>query len=129
MTSKIFVDWLHKLDNKFKLQRQKVAMILVNSPSHPYVKNLKAMKLYFLLPNTTSETQPMDQGVIQNLKVHYRKHVVTARLKCQAEKKDSQVSILDALHFIKKAWSDVKPESIFNCFLHVVYNEKISVCK
>jgi hypothetical protein len=41
-------------------------MIVDNCPAHPHVKGLKSMKLVFLPPNTTSVTQPMDQGVIRN---------------------------------------------------------------
>ena len=55
-------------------------MIVDNCPAHPKVQGLKAIKLIFLPPNTTSKTQPMDQGVIQNLKLHYRKLVILQQL-------------------------------------------------
>ena len=32
------------------------------------------IKLVYLPPNTTSEVQPLDLGIIQNTKVHYRKY-------------------------------------------------------
>jgi hypothetical protein len=57
-------------------------MIVDNCPAHPHVKGLKSMKLVFLPPNTTSVTQPMDQGVIRNLKLHYRK-LVCVCIPCQ----------------------------------------------
>ena len=125
MTSEVFTEWLHKMDKKFHTQKRNVAMIVDNCPAHPHVKNLKAIKLYFLPPNTTSVTQPMDQGVIQNLKVHYRKFVVASHLKAIDEKKDVQLTILGALHYIKQAWDAVKPETVSNCFFHVIYNEKL----
>ena len=37
-------------------------MIVGNCPAHPEASGLKAIKLQFLLPNTISCTQPMDQG-------------------------------------------------------------------
>jgi hypothetical protein len=36
----------------------------------------QTLNYVFFPPNTTSLTQPMDQGVIQNFKVQYRKHVL-----------------------------------------------------
>ena len=47
-----------------------VAFVIDNCPAHPHIDNLKAIKLYFLPPNTTSKTQPMDQGVVSSLKAN-----------------------------------------------------------
>ena len=61
----LFDEWLHELDHKFEMQRRKVVMIVNNCPAHPEVSGLKAINLQFLLPNTTSWTLSMDQGVIR----------------------------------------------------------------
>ena len=45
-------------------------MIVDNYSAHPEIGSLKAIKLCFLSPNTTS--QPMYQGVIRSLKAQYR---------------------------------------------------------
>ena len=76
MTSDIFEDWLRKLDKKFAREGRKVLMLVDNCPAHPKTQNLKAVTLKFLPLNTTSCLQPMDQGIIQNLKVLYRGLVV-----------------------------------------------------
>ena len=55
-------------DNKFEGQNRNVLMILNNCYAHPEIGSLKAMKLCFLPPNTTSISQPMNQGVIRSLK-------------------------------------------------------------
>ena len=47
--------------------RRNVAFVIDSCPPHTYIDNLKAIKLYFLPPNTTSKTQPMDQGVISKI--------------------------------------------------------------
>ena len=47
-----------------------------NCPAHTHIENLKSIKLFFLPPNTTSTTQPMNQGVIRSLKAKYRKNTV-----------------------------------------------------
>ncbi len=75
MTSGIFMTWLYKLDRMFGRQKRKIALVIDNCPSHPHVK-LENIKLVFLPPNTTSKTQPMDQGIIQSFKCHYRTHYV-----------------------------------------------------
>ena len=46
------------------MQERKLVMIVDNCPAHAEVSGLKAINLQFLPPNTTSCTQPMDQGVI-----------------------------------------------------------------
>ncbi|XP_052281042.1 tigger transposable element-derived protein 4-like [Dreissena polymorpha] len=43
-----------------------------NAPSHPNIQ-LTNIKLQFFPPSTTSLCQPMDQGIIQTVKLKYRK--------------------------------------------------------
>lgn len=93
-------------------------MIVDNCPAHPKVKGLKAIELTFLPPNTTSHTQPMDQGVIKNLKTHYRKQVILRQLQAADKKEELQITILDALRQLRQSWSMVTPTTIANCFRH-----------
>ena len=72
----LFEEWVWKLDRKFLSQGRNVALVIHNCHAHPHVENLKAIKLFFLSPNTTSITQPMVQGVIRSLKAKYRTNVV-----------------------------------------------------
>ena len=60
MDSKIFVEWVRKLDRRFTTAERKVALVIDNCPSHPHVINdLSAIDIIFLPPNTTSILQPM----------------------------------------------------------------------
>lgn len=118
MTSEIFTDWIVKLDKKFQRQQRKVAMIVDNCPAHPKVKGLKNTTLVFLPPNTTSKTQPCDQGIIQNIKVHYRRRVVMKQISAAEKKIDFNISILDALRLVQRSWYAVTPTTISNCFRH-----------
>jgi transposase-like protein len=119
MNGDIFTEWLKKLDRKFHCQGRKVAMILDNCRAHPKVQGLKSIKLFFLPPNTTSITQPMHQGIIQNLKVQYRHKLVTRGIIPAVEKKVKfQWSILDAMDALCDAWKAVKPQTVANCFRH-----------
>ena len=60
------VGWMGKClkSGSFAFEGRIVAFVIDSCPAHPHIFNLKSIKLYFLPPNTTSKTQPMDQGVI-----------------------------------------------------------------
>lgn len=72
MDSALFEEWVRELDRKFVREGRKIALIVDNCPAHPHIEGLDTIQLVLLPPNTTSKTQPMDQGVIRSLKVHYR---------------------------------------------------------
>ncbi|XP_065651003.1 tigger transposable element-derived protein 4-like [Hydra vulgaris] len=98
MDSKIFTDYVRRLDAKFNAEGRKVALIIDNCPAHPNVENLKAIELVFLPPNTTSKTQPMDQGVIRALKTFYRTNVVRRQIKyIDVGKTTPNINILKAM--------------------------------
>ena len=71
-----WMEWGRELDRKFLSEGRNVALVINNYHAHPHTENLKAIKLFFLPPNTTSITQPMDQDVIRSLKAKYRTNVV-----------------------------------------------------
>ena len=53
-----------------------------------------------LLANATSKLQPMDQGIINNVKTLYRNKMLS-KLICLLDRgADSTVTLLDALHYI-----------------------------
>lgn len=64
VTSEIFTEWVKKLWKKMLWMKRKFALIMDNCPAQPYIAGLKAVEHVFLLPNTTSKTQPMNQGSI-----------------------------------------------------------------
>ena len=61
-----------ELDGQQVVQEGKLSLIKDNFTAHPFLKGLQGIEMIFLLPNTTSKTQPMDQGVIRILKAFYR---------------------------------------------------------
>ena len=63
MTAELFEEWVRELDRKFSAAKRKIALIIDNCTAHPHVEQLASIELIFLPPNTTSHTQPMDQGV------------------------------------------------------------------
>ena len=72
----IVEEWVRKLDQKFRREGRKISLLIDNCPAHPSVSDLTNDQLVFLLPNTTSVLQPMDQVVIRSLKAHYRGRVI-----------------------------------------------------
>ena len=95
MDSTLFEQWVRELDVKFLKEKRKVVLIIDNCPAHPTICNLTNVKLIFLPPNTTSVSQPMDQGVIRCLKTHYRRRLVRRMLQCLDKGKDlPKISIL-----------------------------------
>ena len=63
----MFEEWVQELDQKFSSEGRSVVLVKDYCPAHPHIENLKAT-LFFLPPNTTPITQPMDQGAVRSLK-------------------------------------------------------------
>ena len=72
MTSRIVLEWLGLLDNRMREQERHILLLVDNVSSHcrPAGTPLTNVRLEFLPKNTTSILQPLDQGIITNLKQH-----------------------------------------------------------
>ena len=117
MDSTLFEEWVREQDPKFEREGRKVAFIVDNCPAHPTISNLKAINLVFLPPNTTSKTQPMDQGFIGSLKAYYRATCVRKILDAVDNGKPKlNFSVLDGMIILVEAWNKVKKETVQNCF-------------
>ena len=117
MTSDLFEEWIHELDQKFQREDRKIALIADNCPAHPDINHLKTIELVFLPSNTASNTQPMDQGVIWSLKSKCR--ILSVRRIISALENDEDMpsfSVLDAMKMLVLAWESVTEETIINCF-------------
>ena len=125
MDSTLFEEWVRELDVKFLKEKRKVVLIIDNCPAHPAIGNLTNVKLIFLPPNTTSVSQPMDQGVIRCLKAHYRRRLVRRMLQCLDKGKDlPKISILQALQILVASWNDVTEATIVNYFKKAKISEQ-----
>ena len=113
MDSDLFEDWVREQDKKFERGNRKVLLIVDNCPAHPEIGGLKAIELCFLPPNTTSITQPMDQGVIRSLKAKYRSRMTQQIIKAiDANKSIPKVNVLDAMKMLTLCWEDVTEETV-----------------
>ena len=117
MDGNLFTEWVRQLNNKFVAEGRKIALIINNCPAHREIDNFQAVELIFLPPNTTSKTQPMDQGVIRSLKAHYHPKVVKRYIASIDTKKGiPSINILNAMSLLVDAWDRVRAATIKNCF-------------
>ena len=125
MTGEILDAILTKLNQKFSSQSRNVALLLDNAgwvSSSRVKRKYSHIKLIFLPPNTTFKLQPLDVGIIQNFKVHYK----TLLLRYVLSKIDhttltgaeivKTVDVLKAMRWVAQAWDSVKQKTIVKCF-------------
>ena len=100
-----------------RAQNRKVLLIMDNAPSHGHPE-LSHVKIHFLPPTTTSHLQPLDAGIIQCFKGHYRRSHLRHIVDLMDNNKPPAVLVNEAIRFIKKAWDSVSVETIRNCWYH-----------
>ena len=121
----LFEDWVREIDRQFTKERRNIVLFVENCLARPTINNLVSIELIFLPPNTTSNLQPMDQGVIRSLKAHYRALSVRKWIDAiEKEKPLPEFSVLDAMPMLDVAWGKVKAETIGNCFAKAGISEK-----
>ena len=119
MTSSIFEAWLQKWNSKLARSGRKIVLFVDNCTAHPHIQGLEFIELVFLPPNTTSEIQPCDQGIIKTLKTYYRKIMVQRLLRALSSGStmaEYKITLLDGIQILQKAWEMVTPATISNCF-------------
>lgn len=70
----------------------------------------------------------MDQGIIQNVKVHYRKRLLRRRIAAIDSDSEFKFNLLDAVFILDKAWEDVTATTISNCFRKAGFTFGEQVC-
>lgn len=113
---------------------RKVALIMDNFSGHqaavaelegmPEAFQLQHVTVIWLPSNSTSKTQPLDQGVIASFKANYRKLWLQYLLDEYNEGREglTSMNILKAIRWSIRAWHEVTPETIHNCWMHSYLN-------
>ncbi|KAL7977839.1 hypothetical protein Chor_010791 [Crotalus horridus] len=122
MTPAIFSEWLQKFNEEVKQQERRVALFVTQCAAHPYAE-LSNVQMVFMPPHV-AWLPPLEQGVVQNFKCHYRRRMLThllvkdhGRASSPSTGQLSQfLSLLDAVHLVVQAWSEVCPQTIANSF-------------
>jgi hypothetical protein len=103
---------LQWLDNKMRGANRKVLLLLDNFSGHKLgvelvreKQGLLNARVEWLLPNTTSHWQPLDQGIIASFKTIYRKEWILYMLRQYKANKDlnKTVNLLKAIQWTRKA--------------------------
>jgi DDE superfamily endonuclease/Tc5 transposase DNA-binding domain len=122
MTSTIFFNWMNQLNDRMQKENRKILLILDNAPVHNINSTFSNVQLYFLPPTTTSQIQPLDQGIIRSFKANYRKFFMR-NLTLNDEKDGTcyanllkNTKLKDILSLIIEAWNCMSAETITNCF-------------
>jgi hypothetical protein len=111
-----FVPAVRKRMQQLNLEA-KALLILDNAPGHPddLSSDDKKIVVMFLPPNVTPLVQPMDQNVIQAVKLHYRKCLlkrVVASEDADIGAELKRVNLNDVVIRLAEAWENVRPELI-----------------
>jgi hypothetical protein len=121
MRSGIMAEWLYSFYRHISKERQ-VLLLLDNFSAHilglelaPAPPNIKVI---FFPANATSIYQPLDQGIIQNLKHQYRKKWMLWMINILDRGLDPQekMSLNYTLRWITQAWRGISEETTQNCF-------------
>ena len=131
MTSELFKEWLLSLDQEMRQQRRKILLFTDNCSAHTKAAQniqLRNVELIFLPPNSTSRSQPLDQGIIRSFKANYRKRVMLKILaafdsgKLKRGDDTNFIDLMEATVLTHAAWQAVTPTVISNCFRHAGFS-------
>ena len=121
MTRYIFSEWLHHFDDYITRKKNRpVLLLLDNVASHfpSNVDDLKCVKLHYLPPNTTSQLQPLDAGIIKAFKAWYRRSQLKRLIQLLEDGKKPDINLREALCYIAVAWKTISTTTISNCWKH-----------
>lgn len=115
--------------------RKRVALIWDNCPGHKIVNKHSNIDIFYLPKNSTSRTQPCDQGILRCLKISYKHDLVmkvldvvenweerrtqgkSQRKGCAGLMFGYPAHLLDAADLIFDGWQKFSTETIVNCWL------------
>ncbi|KAG7171500.1 Tigger transposable element-derived protein 4-like 1 [Homarus americanus] len=119
MTSSIFESWVRQLDEQYQNLNRNIIILVDSCPAHPHVDDLNSVQLIFLPKDSTSQLQPVEQGVIQNLKTVYRRSVLERLIEYNEKGQEYEITLLEAMGLLEGAWKQIKTELIVKSFKQV----------
>lgn len=128
MDRKIFSQWFHETfvpavrkELKKKKLPLKAILIIDNAPSHPsdVILSSDGIQALFLPPNVTALIQPMDQGILESIKRHYRHALLVSLLnECENDSMEAMLKVWKAINLrdvvfqTAEAWNKVENATI-----------------
>jgi len=95
-------------------------LLLDNFASHNIDYEPTNIRLEPFVANLTSHVQPLDVGIIQCVKAHYRKAFCLRAIELDEAGEDDvyKINLLEVMLMVRTAWDAVSAESIANCWNH-----------
>ena len=128
MTAVLFLDWFHEAFVPYVCQEliklglePRAVLTLDNCSAHPHsdllVSTCGKITAIYLPPNVTSLIQPMDQGVMEALKLRYKKKLLR-KLLIEDDRGISVVEFLKGVdmkkvsYLVAEAWDEIDPSTL-----------------
>jgi hypothetical protein len=118
MINGILQEFLVSFNRRMKRENRHILMLMDNAPSHIIPKNLTNVRVEFLPPTTTSHLQPMDAGIINAYKAHYRRYLVQYYVDEIDAGRLPKIEISNAIRWTKLAWDEISANTISACWRH-----------
>ena len=125
MTGIICEEYLYWLNKRMRLVGRKVLLLMDNFSGHELAvrlvggeEGLSNIRCAWLPKNTTSEWQPMDQGIIASFKCKYRRFWVDYMLhQIEAGKNPHKtVTLLKAILWTRASWGNITDTTVQRCW-------------
>ena len=109
VTSKNWETIIRKLNSKMQRNSPNVLLFCDNASCHKLIHELSHTKIIFMLSNTTSLIQPLDQGIIWTVMVYYktefiRQMVIAIDNGVKPDDFALSISVLKDLYMLKRAF-------------------------
>jgi hypothetical protein len=128
MTIVLFDSYLTALNDSMAQAGRNILLFLDNAPVHNTSSVYSNIKIQPLPPNTTTKTQPLDQGIIKDVKAYYKFLLSYFLLTTYKQAKNEGriiptkeimklITVPKVIELLNKAWFEkLKPSTIFHCF-------------
>jgi hypothetical protein len=123
MRQDIMEEWLRAFYARIPIHKKALLLLDNASPHIAGLKNIpppRHIKVVFFPANATSVYQPLDQGIIQNFKHHYRKKWIRWMIAILDRGLDPKVrmNLSYTLFWISQVWkTSISDQTINNCFI------------
>lgn len=120
MTSQLYQEWLRNWDQELGAKKRKVILFQDNFSGHIVPEDIQNIRVENFSPNLTAHVQPMDQGIIQCFKAHYRAMYIQRAIdrydRGLTPSEIYDIDQLEAMRLADTAWNEVDATTIQHCW-------------